>query len=86
MTVYVIPMDLLCLLGRMPRGTGLGWNFYCFQERGKCCTIFDFENCAVVNLLAAVFMWTWHPLEAGDSSAWHPLDSAEHPLEDMTVS
>ena len=55
----------LCLLGWMPRGKWPGWPFVCFREREKCCTIFDFENCAVMNLLEAVLISARHSLETG---------------------
>jgi len=45
---------------------------------GKCCTIFDFENCAVVNPLAAVLISVDYPLDAVYISV--------HPLEDKMES
>ena len=51
---------LLCLRGWMPWGDRLGGNFYCFQERGKCCTIFNFENFAVVNSWGGI-NFGWRP-------------------------
>ena len=47
-----------------------------FKNRGNAATIFDFENCLVVNLQETVLIQVCHPLETGDSSAWHPLDFA----------
>ena len=66
---------LLCLVGRMDRGNRQGRNFYCFQERGKCCTIFDFENCAALISLETLLISAEHPLESVCLSVWHPLEN-----------
>jgi len=81
---------LLCLVGRMARGNRRGRNFFCFQERGKCCTIFDFENCAALISLEALMISAEHPLESKCLFVWHPLEdvdfSAKHLLENKKVS
>ena len=77
-------------MGWMARGIGQGQNFYCVQELGKCCTIIDFENFAVLISLETLLISAEHPLESGCFSAWHPLEdiyfSTEHPLENKKVS
>ncbi len=74
LTVWIIPIVVFYvfkggLLWLKVEMTGL--DFYCFRERGKCCTIFDFENCALVNPLDAVFILAWHPLEDMTVSWWN---------------
>ena len=61
-------MGLLCLLAWMPWGNWLGWDFYCFREREKCCLIS--ENCASLD---GVLITTVYPLEAVYILAYHHL-------------
>ena len=63
----------------MPRAAS---EFLLFSGTGEMLHNFDFENCALVNLIEAVLVSAWSSLDL----ARHPLDLARHPLEDMTVS
>ena len=66
-------------------GKQAGSEFLLFSRTGKCCTIFDFENCVALISLETLLILAEHPLESVWLLVWHPLEdihfSAEHPLE-----
>ena len=74
---------------RVPRNWA-GSEFLMLSRMGKCCTIFDFENFAVLISLETLLVSAGHPLESVCFSAMYPLEdvyfSDEDPLENKKVS
>ena len=54
-----------------------------FQERRKCCTIFDFENCAVVNSLETLLISAGHPLESVCFLVEHTLERTRRYIDEV---